>query len=376
MSVDPRGSLKKRIMRYSIGHKNVSLILGRFKIKKKNIRELVIHITKKCNLSCIYCYEKKYKKGTMSMKKLTKLINEASHLGVRKVIISGGEPFLHKNLYEIIQLCSNNGQFVEICTNGTLINREWIEKLKGFGDSIEILFKMDTPITYKTHTGRDVYSIVERNMKACSRNGLKTFTFIVPTKLNLKYIPDIVQRSLELGARPKLARYIPTGSKADERLELNPSEFLSAISGFYIGISRHTREPVDKIRNEVKNISLMLNVGFCGCYSTMSISVASNGDVTYCPMADPKDCIGNINEDSLETIFKKIEEEHNHINRIPEECKECQHSMCCRGGCKTYTIIKTGSYNNRDPLCINNSMLWASRLAIDTYCKTKLLTDH
>lgn len=375
MSAGPWSHLKKRAMLYSIRHRKIALIIGRTRPRKNKLDNLGIHITRSCNLSCAYCYEKKYNKGTIRTERVMEILRESASLGIKRVVILGGEPLLHRGLHEIIRFCYNNGQHVMLFTNGILINRSWIERLKAFGDRIEVVFKMDSPKTYKAHTGRDAYSILERNLKACSRSGLKTSAFIVVTKLNFRYVSDIVQRSLELGAVPTIERYIPLGVKSDRMLELTPSEFLSAIRGFYNGISRYTGEPVDKTTNEVRNISMMLNIGFCGCY-TLGILVASNGDIVHCPMAGHGNSIGNINQASLKAILKEAKKHQKRINVIPKECRGCPHSNYCRGGCKTYAVIKTGAYDKRDPLCTDNSMLWASRIAIETYLKAKLSPCH
>lgn len=367
--------LKRWVMAYSIRHRKIALIIGRLRPRRNRIDSLGIHITRRCNLSCTYCYEKSYRKGNIGTEAMMKIIRESGLLGIKKVVILGGEPLLHEGLYDMIRLCCNNGRRVTLFTNGILINRSWIKRLRAFGDRIELVFKMDSPNTYKAHTGSDAYGLLERNMRACSRSGLNISAFIVATKMNFRYISDIVQRSLELGAVPTIERYIPLGVESDKRLELTPPEFLSAIRGFYSGISRYTGEPVDDITDGVRNASLMLNMGFCGCY-TAGISVASNGDITHCPMAGPGNSVGNVSEVSLEAILKEAKNHQKRINTIPKECKGCPHSRYCRGGCKTYAVTKTGSYDRRDPLCTENSMLWASRIAIETYLKARLPSCH
>lgn len=103
---------------------------------------VMIEITDACNLNCHVCYKKK---GT-SLKSLSSIRRDLeTAMKLRKlhtVTISGGEPTLHPELYQIVEMIKRYGFHVFLLTNGILIDEVCIQKLKEVGlDSI--LFHVD-----------------------------------------------------------------------------------------------------------------------------------------------------------------------------------------------------------------------------------------
>jgi len=103
---------------------------------------VMIEITDACNLDCRVCYKKK---GT-SFKSLSSIRQDIeTAMKLRKlhtVTISGGEPTLHPELYQIVKMMKHYGFHVFLLTNGVLIDETYVQKLKEAGlDSI--LFHVD-----------------------------------------------------------------------------------------------------------------------------------------------------------------------------------------------------------------------------------------
>lgn len=93
-----------------------------------------IEITNKCNLKCIHCYNEsdKQKNLIMSIENYKKVIDALLKIGVKKIQIIGGEPFCQKLvLKEMIDYTIGKFNFIEIFTNGTLINDDWINYIAG-----------------------------------------------------------------------------------------------------------------------------------------------------------------------------------------------------------------------------------------------------
>jgi len=79
-------------------------------LKTYNIKSLHLEITGRCNLRCIYCYNSKFNteekiREEMNTEDIKRLIDEASKMGCNKFTFSGGEPFLRKDIFEIIEYC-------------------------------------------------------------------------------------------------------------------------------------------------------------------------------------------------------------------------------------------------------------------------------
>jgi len=82
--------------------------------------DIRIEITGRCNLKCLTCHAADRNDPVAIKKELTTeevlaIIAEAQGLGIREFELIGGEPFLHKDLFQIIDACDGT---VNICTNG------------------------------------------------------------------------------------------------------------------------------------------------------------------------------------------------------------------------------------------------------------------
>lgn len=103
---------------------------------------VMVEITDACNINCRFCYKRK----GASMKSISRVrqdIEDAKKLReLHTVTISGGEPTLHPELCQIIEIIKNYGFHVFLLTNGVLIDKEYMQRLKKAGlDSI--LFHVD-----------------------------------------------------------------------------------------------------------------------------------------------------------------------------------------------------------------------------------------
>lgn len=91
-----------------------------------------IEITNKCNLQCIHCYNESdsHKDMFMSLNNYQIVVDNLLSLGINRIQIIGGEPFLNKQiLREMLDYTVGKFKFIEIFTNGTLFTKEWFKFL-------------------------------------------------------------------------------------------------------------------------------------------------------------------------------------------------------------------------------------------------------
>lgn len=91
-----------------------------------------IEICTFCNLKCKHCYNESSAQchETMSFEDFTIVCQKLQDIGVKEVQLIGGEPFCHKNIKEMLQYAADRFEFVEVFTNGILINEEWCKFFK------------------------------------------------------------------------------------------------------------------------------------------------------------------------------------------------------------------------------------------------------
>ena len=87
----------------------------------KKFKKIYIEITNNCNLSCSFCSIDKRIKETISLENLEKLLIKIDDYTDYVYLHVKGEPLLHPNLKEVLDLCQKYNKKVNITTNGTLL---------------------------------------------------------------------------------------------------------------------------------------------------------------------------------------------------------------------------------------------------------------
>ena len=89
----------------------------------KNFKKTYIEITNVCNLACDFCPKTKRKASFMSKEDFIKILDEIKGYSKHIYFHVKGEPMLHPDLEEFLDICYSKGFIVNITTNGTLINK-------------------------------------------------------------------------------------------------------------------------------------------------------------------------------------------------------------------------------------------------------------
>lgn len=86
-------------------------------------------VTRRCNLSCGYCYEYDTVSPPIDVDLLARRIDHAAALGTLVLTLTGGEPLLHANLHSLVRRAAAHGMVCTLISNGYLLTRDWIERL-------------------------------------------------------------------------------------------------------------------------------------------------------------------------------------------------------------------------------------------------------
>ena len=92
-----------------------------------------IEITPRCNCRCLHCYENSSPgniSSDMTWDSYVYVISELIRLGVRRVQLIGGEPLMHKDFKRFIEYIGDKFEYVEVFTNGTLLDLSMVEFLR------------------------------------------------------------------------------------------------------------------------------------------------------------------------------------------------------------------------------------------------------
>lgn len=186
-------------------------------------------LTSGCNLSCRHCVVSAGTHGDqeLSLEECCRVIDELAAFGVQQLILSGGEPLMRRDFFEIVEHAADQGLSLQIATNGTLVTEQVAERLAAIGAEAQVSLDGATP---EVHDGfRQVPGSWERTVRGIKHlvaAGVSVMAAAVVTKMNVAQIPMLYEFAAELGADTfRILPFVPCGrGQAGRELEVSPKE--------------------------------------------------------------------------------------------------------------------------------------------------------
>lgn len=149
----------------------------------RNPDYLMLNLPFECNYSCLKCCNRNRKEESrtegepLTLEEISSLIDEASDLGIRVVVLAGeGEPLLNKNIDAIVEEIDKRELIPYIFTNGSLLNEEIAQHLKQHNASLVInLDTLDRQLYEELAGIKDSFDVVYENLKNIRRVFSDTF---------------------------------------------------------------------------------------------------------------------------------------------------------------------------------------------------------
>lgn len=155
-----------------------------------------------CNLGCLHCCEEAGHSipGEMTKEEIFKLCEEIRELEIPYVALSGGEPLLHPELFNMCEFFSKHKINFKVETNGEFINEDVAKRFSRLSPrSIQI--SLDGA-TAEAHEKLRLNGNWQKAMEACKlllKESVTTEIVFVPTKYNIHEIGEIIDLAAKLG---------------------------------------------------------------------------------------------------------------------------------------------------------------------------------
>ncbi|WP_440873749.1 heme d1 biosynthesis radical SAM protein NirJ [Thalassotalea sp. PLHSN55] len=157
---------------------------------------VIWNLIRRCNLQCKHCYSTSLDidfKDELSTEQIKATIDDLKVAHVPVLILSGGEPLLRPDIFEITQYAKDKGFYVALSTNGTLINEDNIEQIKAanyqyVGISIDGLEEFHDE--FRRQKGSFQTSM--HAIRLCKEAGIKVGMRLCLTKDNFKDLPAML----------------------------------------------------------------------------------------------------------------------------------------------------------------------------------------
>jgi radical SAM protein with 4Fe4S-binding SPASM domain len=335
--------------------------------------DIIWNITNRCNLLCDHCYmsaDGHALPDQLSDEETIALIDQMGELGVPLVFISGGEPMMRSNFWDIIERAHSYGMHIVVSTNATFITRENAKRLKANGVDWIATSLYGPPQFHDQMVGvPGTHDRVINAIKVLREEGVGVALKSAVSKDTLPFIPHIIAKAKELDARlVYLCDLITSGrseGEADARISapqwkeladwilgdlLDPesdTEYdIGAIPSVIPYLAEKLKAEGVDVTNGLKRLEL---VSACPV-GKGHMNINSEGGIMPCQFAQDW-TVGNVREMTLTEATKelyKLDQQEAKGICAPENC---EYSRICRG-CRTKAWQATGDAMFEDDTCL------------------------
>jgi pyrroloquinoline quinone biosynthesis protein E len=321
---------------------------------------LLAEITYRCPLHCPYCSNPTQARNDQELttNEWTRVIREATALGVMQIGFSGGEPLARRDLPDLVRAAREANLYTNLITSGIGFDDDRVRALRDAGlDSVQLSFQSDDTELADEIAGARAH---QHKLDAAA----KIRATGIPLSLNFV----IHRRNIDrLGQMIKLAEMLEA-----ERIELANVQFYG-----WAFLNRAallpTREQVVRAR-EIATAAKARLAGKIDIFYVLPdyyetrpkpclngwgqryLTVNPVGDVLPCPTASsaiPDLRFENVRARALHWIWRESES----FNRfrgtewMPEPCQSCPQREIDFGGCRCQAALLTGNAASTDPVC-------------------------
>jgi radical SAM protein with 4Fe4S-binding SPASM domain len=335
------------------------------------LRELTIEITKQCPMKCIICSSEAGSKdiNEMSLSELKHIVDDAKVLGLKTVVLSGGEPLESTNTVDFIRHIKQKGLEINLYSCGNLnkglngigpLPNSLLKDLKELNVD-KIIFSIHGPdpeIHDAITSKKGSFSNLVTSIKRANKTGHQIELHFVPILQNYLTLSKVVQLAKDLKInRISILRFVPQGRGLSNRdsLEIKDDKILE-LKNILDGILKDKQVEI--------RLGTPFNCFHLDCQSNCSAGITKatiRPDGLVVPCVSMKrvgfsNSLDDIHSTTLETIWKTsklfdyIREYHKKIGL--SRCNFCDYYPICKGGCLTQRLIRTDSVEGVDSYCL------------------------
>ncbi|MDO8281224.1 MAG: radical SAM protein [Thermodesulfovibrionia bacterium] len=333
-------------------------------------------ITRRCNLKCVHCRSSSEMEAKghpdFSTEEAYRVIDDITSYAKPVIVLSGGEPLLRKDVFDIAKYGTDKGLRMCIATNGSLVTEEVCLKMKDSGVKM-VSLSLDGSTAEVHDNFRNQKGAFDGVINATGLFRKHDIKFLINssfTKRNQGEIPKLSRLAKELGATAwYMFMIVPTGrgedimneliSKEDYEellkwhyeMEKNEKDMLvrpTCAPHYYRIVLQMQKEEGEKFARRTLNFS---TGGSKGCLAGQLICLIDvDGNVLPCSYF-PKSA-GNIREKTFKDIWENsvLFKDMRDFKSYKGKCGSCEYVNVC-GGCRARAYAVTGDYMDEEPFC-------------------------
>jgi radical SAM protein with 4Fe4S-binding SPASM domain len=294
----------------------------------------------------------------LSTKECLALVDEMKHLGTEMLILTGGEPLMRKDIFEIARYASEQEMWVVMGTNGVLVTEKVAQKMvecgvKGVAVSID---SIDADKHNQFRGGPNSWEYSVKALKICRNQGLQVLVQTTITESNYEEIPQLIEFTRELGAWSFNLYFLVQTGRGQQMNDLSPQRTQTMLEKL-VTIQDSYRPMLvrSKCAPQFKQIAYEMGLGGLesgGCMAgTEYCRITPEGNVTPCPYMTV--VAGNVLESGFKEVWQSspVLQELRDLQKLKGRCGRCEFKELC-GGCRCRAYAAFDDYLQEDPACI------------------------
>ena len=332
------------------------------------------HITDDCDQRCRHCYlfAEDARKNCVStpweqlVKTLEQIEEDAAFNYVFPLLaISGGDPILHPDFWQLAELIHSKGYVWMMMGNPFHLNEEVCGRLKDLG-CIKYQMSLDGLKEYHDHMRKPgSYDATLDAVKLLNDAGIRSQLMATVSKENM----DDVIKCMDIAVGREVqyfvfSRYCATSPEKASAYP-SPEEYRQFLLEYYEKAQEYKKQGCKTVFQFKEHLFKLLQYElgdfvipkfaqenrqyiFGGCHLAQTCGILANGDVCAC--RHMPSLLGNINTSSIhEMMTGELRKKYFDVTNI-KKCKDCELLQFCRG-CRAVGFCKTGDINAADPCC-------------------------
>ncbi len=166
-------------------------------LRKPKAPVVIWNLIRRCNLTCKHCYTTSADvdfPGELTTQEIYTVMDDLKQFGVPVLILSGGEPLLHPDIFAISQRAKDMGFYVALSSNGTLIGAENIRAIHAIGYQyigVSLDGIHDTHDRFRRKRG--AFQEALKGIRLCREHGIKAGVRFTLTQDNYADFPLLLQ---------------------------------------------------------------------------------------------------------------------------------------------------------------------------------------
>lgn len=334
-------------------------------------RKVDIEITPRCNLRCKYCCHFA-SEGDVSRElgyeEWNSFFEECGNMGVMNIHLSGGEPFIRKDILQILQSIIDNKMRFGCNTNGNYITEDvanFIANSKRC-NGMQVSLDGHCADVHDALRGKGSFDKAVSAIRLMHSKGIRVSIRVTIHKNNVHHLDEIADFIFNDLGLPSFGtnsvEHLGLMQENHEGIELNVDEYSLAMQTLMdlnekydnrihatagpLADARMWQRMVDAVEDMADPFSGCGTLNSCGCVGN-SVSVRADGYYVPCNQIDGE-VIGRINSDSLVDVWQKS----TGLNKFRErstislesfdKCQGCEFKAYCRGGCPATISAQQG----------------------------------